>query len=235
MIMDKNEKKINVLIADDHALFREMLLHTLEEEEDIVVVGEARDGKDAIELTRTLKPDILLLDIAMPRMDGIEATKILTRECPYTKIVILTANDNDEYVFKLVREGATGYLLKDTSTDNLISAIRSAYSGESVVQPRVASKILKELARLMGEKDGEKVGVKQEIMKKKNQLEVLTAREIEVAKLVGKGLNNREIAEKLFISEATVKTHVANAIHKLNLRDRVEFVLYMVQGVADNG
>lgn len=224
--MGSKDKKINVLIADDHALFREMLLHTLEEEEDIVVVGEARDGKDAIELTRTLKPDILLLDIAMPRMDGIEATRILTRECPYTKIVILTANDNDEYVFKLVREGATGYLLKDTSTDSLISAIRSAYSGESVVQPRVASKILKELARLMGEKDGEKP----DTIKKKNQLEVLTAREIEVAKLVGKGLNNREIAEKLFISEATVKTHVANAIHKLNLRDRVEFVLYMVQG-----
>lgn len=230
MIMDKNEKKINVLIADDHALFREMLLHTLEEEEDIVVVGEARDGKDAIELTRSLKPDILLLDIAMPRMDGMEATKILTRECPYTKIVILTASDNDEFVFKLVREGATGYLLKDTSTDNLISAIRAAYSGESVIQPRVASKILKELARLMGEKDGKKDGEKQELMKNKKQLEVLTTREIEVAKLVGKGLNNREIAEKLFISETTVKTHVANAIHKLNLRDRVEFVLFMVQG-----
>ena len=227
---EKNEKKINVLIADDHALFREMLLHTLEEEEDIVVVGEARDGKDAIELTRSLKPDILLLDIAMPRMDGMEATKILTRECPFTKIVILTASDDDEFVFKLVREGATGYLLKDTSTDNLISAIRAAYSGESVIQPRVASKILKELARLMGEQDGEKP----DSIKKKNKLEVLTAREIEVAKLVGKGLNNREIAEKLFISETTVKTHVANAIHKLSLRDRVEFVLFMVQGVADS-
>ena len=222
--MTKETKKIRVLIADDHALFREMLFHTLQEEEDIEVVGEARDGKDAIELTRVLKPDILLLDIAMPRIDGIEATKVLTKECPYTKIVILTATDDDDYVFKLVREGATGYLLKDTSTDNVISAVRSAYSGESVVQPRVASKILKEFARLMGEHDKAPASVE-----KKLQLDVLTARETEVTRLVGKGLNNKEIAKKLFISETTVKTHISNAMHKLNLRDRVELVLLAVE------
>jgi len=221
--MQKSREKIKVIIADDHGLFREMLLHTLSEEEDIEVVGEAIDGREAIELTRKMKPDILLLDIAMPRMDGIEATKILSRECPLTRIVILTANDDDDFVFKLIKAGATGYLLKDTSTDEVLSAIRSANTGESVVQPRVASKILKEFARLMDEKERDPAG------EKKLRLKVLTNRELEVVKLVGKGLNNREIANKLFISGTTVKSHVANAMHKLNLRDRVELVLFTVQ------
>jgi DNA-binding NarL/FixJ family response regulator len=223
-------KKITVIIADDHALFREMLFHTLSEEEDIQVVGEAVDGREAIELTKKLKPDILLLDISMPRMDGIEATKILGLECPDTKIVILTATDNDDYVFNLIRAGATGYLLKDTSSDNVISAIRAAYSGESVVQPKVASKILREFARLMNRKDQDPY------KNKKVKLGMLTERELEVVSLIGKGLNNKEIAQKLFIGETTVKTHVANAIHKLELRDRVELVLFAVQsGIVSNG
>jgi len=227
--MTQKDKKISVVIADDHGLFREMLYHTLMEEDDIEVVGEAVDGKEAIELTRKLKPDILLLDISMPRMDGLEATKILNRESPETRIVILTAKDDDDYVFDLIQAGATGYLLKDTSTDNVISAVRSAQNGESVVQPRVASKILREFARLM---DRKKEDPSKEMIIK---LQVLTQREKQVVQLVGKGLNNKEIAKKLFISEATVKTHVANSIRKLNLRDRVELVLFAVQsGIGEN-
>lgn len=221
--MTDNDEKIRVVIADDHRLFREMLLHTLSDEEDIDVVGQAIDGKEAVEMTRKLKPDILLLDISMPKMDGIEATRELVRKCPYTKIVILTATDSEESVFKLVRAGATGYLLKDTSMDSLTAAIRAAHSGESVVQPRVASKILREFARLMDEKEPSALKMKRE------KLKALTDRELEVVRLVGRGLNNREIASELYIGETTVKTHVANSMHKLGLRDRVELVLFAVE------
>ncbi len=218
-------KKIKVLIVDDHGLFREMLYHTLSDEEDIEVVGEAVDGNEAIELTKKLKPDILLLDISMPGMDGIEATKILSKECPNSKIVILTALDNEEYIFKLIKAGAIGYLMKDTSTSEVISAIRAAHSGESLIQPRVARKILNKLSNLL-ENTKDTPPKKNEI---KEKLNLLTERELEVVKLVGQALNNKEIAKKLYISDATVKTHVMNAMHKLNLRDRVELALFAVQ------
>lgn len=220
---EKGKKKISVLIADDHSLFREMLFHTLSEEEDIEVIGQAIDGREAIDLTRSLKPDILLLDINMPRVDGIETTKVLTKDSPCTKIVILTAIDDEEYIFTLVREGATGYLMKDTSSENVVNAIRAAYRGESLIQPRVASKILKKLNVLMSEKEAPAA------KDKKKQLEALTERELDVVKLLGRGMNNKEIGERLFISEATVKTHVMNSIHKLCLRDRVELVIFAVQ------
>lgn len=217
------EKCITVLMADDHRLFREMLYHTLSDEEDIKIVGEARDGREAVDLTKKLRPDILLLDISMPRIDGIEAAEIIHKECPKTKIVILTATEDNEYVFKLIRAGAVGYLLKDTSMDHLISAIRSAHYGESVIQPKVAGTILKEFARLMEETDQKPSD------KYTEKLDLLTERELEVVKLVAKGLNNKEISNQLYIGETTVKTHVANAMHKLNMRDRVELVLFAVE------
>lgn len=221
--MKKNvQNKIRVLIADDHSLFREMLYHTLSDEEDIEVVGQAVDGKEALEKTNKLKPDILLLDISMPRMDGIETTQILSPKNPNTKIVILTAHDDEEYLFKLIRAGAIGYLMKDTSSVEVVNAIRAAYSGESLIQPRVARKIIKKLSNLLEKKS---ISSNQE---KKDKLDLLTRRESEILQLVGKGLNNREIAEKLYISEATVKTHVMNAMHKLNLRSRVELALFAV-------
>jgi DNA-binding NarL/FixJ family response regulator len=221
-------EKIRVLIADDHGLFREMLYHTISDEEDIEVVGQAVDGKEAVEMTTSLKPDILLLDINMPRMDGIEATRILAERCPDTKIVILTAIDDDDYVFRLVRAGATGYLMKDTSSDDVVNAIRAAHSGESLIQPRVATKILKEFSKLMDQKEVDDSSGNSADERKK-LLELLTERELEVLNLVGKGCNNKEIAVKLYISEATVKTHVMNAMHKLNLRDRVDLALYAVR------
>lgn len=227
--MNKSEReKIRVLIADDHRLFREMLYHTLSEEEDIQVVGQAVDGKEAIAMTHSLSPDILLLDISMPRVDGIETTRVLVKESPQTKIVILTALDDDDYLFTLIEAGAAGYLLKDTSPEVVVNAIRAAHSGESLIQPRLASKVLKKLSHLMKEKERKPADGA------RKKLASLTDREAEVLALVGKGLNNKEIAKSLFISDATVKTHVMNCMRKLNLRDRVEMVLFSVQaGTVD--
>jgi two-component system NarL family response regulator len=225
--MSKTEKNsIKILIADDHRLFREMLYHSLSEEEDFLVVGQAMDGREAIEMTQALKPDILLLDINMPRVDGIEATRALSVQCPHTRIVILTAIDDDEYLFTLIQAGATGYLLKDASSEEVTGAIRAAYSGESLIQPRLASRVLKKLTKLMKEKESKPAE------DRRRKLDVLTEREREILEMVGRGLNNREIANALFISEATVKTHVMNCMHKLGLRDRVEMVLFAVQSGA---
>lgn len=225
-------EKIRVLIADDHGLFREMLYHALMDEPDIEVVGQAFDGCDAIEKTAKLKPEILLMDISMPRMDGIEATEIIKKNNPDVKIVILTALDEEEFIFKLIQAGAIGYLMKDTSSSEVISAIRAAHSGESLIQPKVARKVIKELSRLLcGRETPDEKKNRQE---KEKMLKSLTEREMEVLKLVGQGLNNREIANELYISNATVKTHVMNTMHKLHLRDRVEMVLFAIQaGLID--
>jgi DNA-binding NarL/FixJ family response regulator len=217
------KKKIRVLIADDHHLFREMLFHTLSEEEDIEVVGEACDGRDAIEKAKSLRPEIILLDINMPYVNGLEAIRVIKSEYPECKVVILTALEEDSYIFKFIKEGATGYLMKDTSAEEVIRAIRSAYSGESLVQPRVVSKILREFCKLTDKNEQSPGREKHEI------LSTLTEREKEVLGLVAQGLNNREIASSLFISEATVKSHVANLMNKLNLRDRVEMVLFALK------
>lgn len=213
---------IRVLIADDHNLFREMLYHTLTSEPDIKVVGAAVDGQEALAKVRELLPDVVLLDIDMPRLNGIEATEIIRKEFPAIKIVILTAYEEDEYIFKLIKSGASGYLLKDTSLEEVARALRSAYSGEALIQPRVVNKILKEFVRLMDNHGNPEV-------KPDEASELLTDREKEVMQKVAQGLNNKEITQALFISESTVKTHISNIMHKLHLRDRVEIVLYAIQ------
>lgn len=214
---------IRVLVVDDHALFREMLLNALEEEPDIEVVGEAADGEAALEACRRLLPDICLLDLEMPRLNGIEVTRRLVQLCPRTKIVILTAYDEDQWIYDLVQAGATGYLLKETHLDEVVRAIRVAWSGESLIQPRVANKILRMFANLsQGNGKSPASNGARELLAR------LTEREVEVLTLVGRGLNNRELAERLVIGETTVKTHVANVMHKLDLRDRVEMVLFAV-------
>lgn len=217
---ENKQDKIKVLIADDHALFREMLYHTFEDEEDIEIVGEAVNGEEAVKKTRELSPDIILLDIEMPVLNGIQATEQIKNEFPDAKVVILTAYDEDQVVFQLIQAGATGYLLKDGKSEDVVKAIRSAYSGESLIQPRIANKILKEYVRLITVDDARK---------KKELPSIITEREKDVLRLIAQGKNNKEIASILFISEATVKTHVANIFRKLGLRDRVEVVLFAVQ------
>ncbi|MCA9794542.1 MAG: response regulator transcription factor [Candidatus Eremiobacteraeota bacterium] len=214
---------IKIVIADDMPLFREMLIHTLDDEEDITVLGEASDGEDAVNQCKQLAPNIIILDVEMPKMNGVEATRAIVASCPATRVVILTAYEDDDLILELVQAGATGYLVKDTPVDDVVKAIRVAHTGESLIQPRVAQKILKMMAT-MGQTSEKEPG--NEIAEK---LALLTSRELEVLTLIGRGLNNKEIADTLCIGGTTVKTHVTRIMSKLNLRDRVEAVLFAVQ------
>ncbi len=217
-------EKIKVILADDHNLFRKMLFHLLSDEDDIEVIGEASTGKEALEQCKEKNPDILILDINMPVMDGLEAIRLLHAQNNNIKVIILTAIEDDDYIFKFIREGATAYLLKDTTPQEMLKTIRAAYYGESLIQAKVMKKILNEFCKLSEQKE-------KNIHPTTNSkaLESLTEREKEVLSLIAKGMNNKEIASSLVISEATVKTHVANLMSKLEKRDRVELVLYALK------
>lgn len=222
---------IKVVLADDMHLFRQMLMDALEDEEGIVVVGQASNGRDAVALCKELKPDIIILDVQMPLMDGVEATVQLTRDCPDTRVVILTAYEDDEIIFRLVQAGATGYLLKDTRIDEVVRAIRVAYSGESLIQPRVAQKILRMFSSM-----STPAPTPPDTSRFKELLSRLTSRELEVLSEIGRGRNNKELADLFSIGGTTVKTHVARVMQKLEVRDRVELVLLAVQaGLVEDG
>ncbi len=211
-------ERIKVLIADDHRVVREGLVAILKTKENIAVVGEAQDGQEAIEKTRTLLPDVILMDVSMPRMGGVEATRQIKREFPHIGIIALTMYDEQQYIFDLVRAGATGYLLKDTDSSQIVAAIRAIYRGESLIHPSVASKILAEFS-LMSQKKGKKSGVEHD----------LTEREITVLRLVAEGKTNKEIANVLDLSEKTVKNHVRNIFHKLQVYDRTQAAILAIR------
>ncbi len=221
----ETSEQIRLVIADDIPLFREMLVHTLEEESDIDIVAHASNGLEAVDACRTHRPHIILLDVEMPKMNGVDATKLIRQECPATQVVILTAYEDDQLIFELIRAGAAGYLVKDTHVDEVVKAIRVAYHGESLIQPRVAQKILRMMSA-MPRNDSSAQTPTVDVQKK---LELLTAREREVLEGMAQGLNNKELAEKLCIGHTTVKTHVNRMMQKLDLRDRVEAVLFAVQ------
>lgn len=211
--------KIRVMIADDHQVVREGLSAILNAREDIQVVGEAKDGLEAVEKARALKPDIILMDISMPRMNGVEATRRIKLEQPRIGIVVLTMYEDEEYIFDLVKAGATGYMLKNSDSSQIIKAIRSTYQGESLLQPSVATKILSEFSHLTRQPTGKSPRSAQE----------LTGREIEIIRLVAEGKTNKEIANLLHISEKTVKNHVRNIFHKLNVGDRTQAAIYAIK------
>src|SRR5438309_6049870 len=188
-------ERIRVLIADDHRVVREGLSAILRESSDLEVVGEARDGQEAIEKARELQPDVILMDVSMPRMNGVEATRAIKREAPHIGIVALTMYDEEKYIFDLVRAGATGYLLKDSDSAQIISAIRSISKGESMIHPSVASKILAE-SSILSEGKGKTPT---------RTVHDLTARAITVLSIVADGKTNKEIANDLDLSEKTVK------------------------------
>jgi DNA-binding NarL/FixJ family response regulator len=223
---------IRLVIADDIPLFREMLVHTLEEEDDIDIVAHAANGLEAVEACRLHRPHIILLDVEMPKMNGVEATRLIRAECPSTRVVILTAYEDDHLILELIQAGATGYLVKDTHVDEVVKAIRVAHDGESLIQPRVAQKILRMMSSMPSHESSQTQTAAE--VDVQGRLERLTAREREVLEGMARGLNNKELAELFCIGHTTVKTHVNRMMQKLELRDRVEAVLFAVQaGLVD--
>jgi DNA-binding NarL/FixJ family response regulator len=211
--------RIKVLIVDDHRVVREGLSAILQSKENIQVLGEAQDGHEAVEKARSLLPDVILMDVSMPKMTGVEATRIIKREFPHIGIIALTMYEEQQYIFDLVRGGATGYLLKDSDSDQIVKAIMSVYRGESLIHPAVASKILAEFS-LLAQKKGKKSGWVEHD---------LTEREITVLRLVADGKTNKEIANNLDLSEKTVKNHVRNIFHKLQVYDRTQAAILAIR------
>ncbi|WP_045877572.1 response regulator transcription factor [Pseudofrankia sp. DC12] len=213
------ENPIRVLIVDDHALFRRGLEMVLAQEPDIEVVGEAADGSEAVTMAGEMAPDIVLMDVRMPRRGGIDATSAIKQAVPSAKIVMLTISDEEADLYDAIKAGAMGYLLKEISIDEVAADIRAVYNGQSLISPSMASKLLSEFASMIKNKDD------------RPQLPTprLTDREMEVLRLVAKGLNNRDIAKQLFISENTVKNHIRNILEKLQLHSRMEAVVYAVR------
>ena len=207
---------VRVLIADDQALVRAGFKMILDAEDDLDVVGEASDGAEAVELSRRLKPDVVLMDIRMPQLDGIEATRrvVALGTEPPVRVLMLTTFDLNEYVYEALRAGASGFLLKDVPPEQLAAGIRVVAQGEALLAPSITKRLIQEFASAAPASATPPKG-----------LDELTARELEVFKLVARGLSNAEIAAELIVSETTVKTHVARVLMKLGLRDRVQAVV----------
>jgi two-component system NarL family response regulator len=215
---DRHEP-IRVLIADDHALFRRGLSMVLESEPDIEVVAEAQDGEEVIAKAEEIVPDVLLMDVRMPKLSGIEATRAIRESVPSAKIVMLTVSDEEDDLFDAIKAGANGYLLKEISIEEVADAIRAVTQGQSLISPSMASKLLNEFNAM----------AKQADEKPRLAAPRLTTRELEVLKLVAQGMSNREAADTLYIAENTVKNHVRNILEKLQLHSRMEAVVYAVR------
>lgn len=209
---------IRALLVDDQALFREGLRTLLDLQVDIEVVGEAKDGREAIELVARVAPDVVLMDMQMPVLDGVAATRDIRAKHPNTQVIVLTTFDDDEYVFEGLRAGAVGYLLKDVTSDRLAEAVRSAARGESFLEPSVAAKVVAEFTRLANAPHARQRADQMLI-------EPLSNREFEILRLVATGASNKEIAATLVITEGTVKNHVTNILGKLGVRDRTQAAL----------
>jgi DNA-binding NarL/FixJ family response regulator len=208
---------IRILIADDHAFVREGTRRILEQEPDLEVVAEAGDGEETVKLACDLKPDVALVDVAMPRVDGIEATRRIKAQCPAVAVLVLSAYDDDQFIFGLLEAGAAGYLLKSVRGQEIVDAIRAVHAGESVLHPSVARKVLNRFAGVSGKPRDRK------------SLDLLTEREMDVLKLVTKGLSNKDIAEGLCLSVRTVQGHLANIFNKLRVSSRTEAVVHALR------
>jgi len=214
--MMEQTKKISVLIVDDHQVVRQGLYTFLELLDDISVVGEANDGKRAVEMVSLLQPDVVLMDLVMPQMDGITATKQIHALGLSTKVIALTSFSEDDKVFPAIQAGAASYLLKDVSPDDLVDAIRAAHHGEARLHPDIARKLMEQVSQMRSSFQ-------------ESSINELTQREREVIRLVALGRNNREIALELCISEKTVKTHISNLLGKLNLEHRTQLAIYAIK------
>ncbi len=206
-----NESKTTILLVDDHVIVRNGVRAYLDSQPDLQVVGEAGSGEEAVQLAADLVPDVVLMDLAMPGMDGVEATWRVRRVSPRSQVVVLTSFHEDSHIFPAIKAGALSYLLKDIGPAELAEAVRAASHGEAVLHPRVAARLVKELRGERGEI---------------NPFNELSDREQEVLRLIAEGMSNAEIAEKLFLSEKTVKGHVSNILSKLHLNDRTQAAVY---------
>jgi len=207
-------RRIKVLLAEDHAVLREGIRELINRQDDMEVTGEAGDGEKAVQLVEQLKPNLVLMDIALPKLNGIEATRRIKESHPSTSVLILTAYDNEEFIFALVEAGAEGYLLKNVRGQELLNAIRAIYDGQSVLYPTIAEKVFRRL-----QLEGKRKSTVQE------KVEFLSGRELEVLRLGAEGLANKEIAKELSIGERTVQTHWRNIFNKLGASSRTEALM----------
>jgi two-component system, NarL family, response regulator LiaR len=216
--MNADDHSVRVLLVDDHAIVRKGVRALLQTEPDIEVVAEVEDGQRAISLADALTPDVILMDLMMPGIDGVEAIRQIVARQPSARIVVVTSFATDDKVFPAIRSGALGYLLKDSDPEDLVRAIRQAHRGEVVLHPAIAMKVLEEIGR-----PGQPT----------KSVDPLSGREVDVLRLVARGMSNREIADSLSVSEATVRTHVSSILSKLHLASRVQATLYALrEGIA---
>ncbi|MGB8955555.1 MAG: response regulator transcription factor [Tumebacillaceae bacterium] len=219
------EQKISLFLADDHTLFRQGLRRIFELEDDVEIVGECSDGLAAAEMALALKPQVVLMDINMPKKTGVEATREIKDADPSIKVLILSIHDDEAYIFETIRAGANGYLLKDVESNVLVEAVRMVAQGSSFIHPQVTTKLLDEFKRLSSQLyDGDYEGGAEQGLNTEWQ-DILTQREMEILKLMAEGKSNRSIGEVLFISEKTVKNHVSSILGKLAVDDRTQAVI----------
>lgn len=219
--MNIASKEIKLVLVDDHAVVRSGTRELLEQEPDLKIVGEASNGEEAVRLAHELQPDVMVMDVRMPKMSGVEATRRIKAESPEVRVLVLTAHDDDEYVFALLQAGANGYLLKTAEIEELVRAIRTVAAGQSALAPEVTGKVVAQFTSGKGLPDV--------LTNTQEDYDGLTERELGILKLVGRGLSNKQIGNELFISDRTVQAHLSNIFSKLGVNSRTEAVMHAVR------